>query len=300
MESSENQRYRDLAQAPPASDRRWTVLVFGSRGKVFTFKRLRTLVVSVVLILVITLSAAVALLVLNLKGIEERRRLQDALDVSLNQINSLRHEKEILMARMVLAEAGVKDTGANSAASAQPAASSSTDANATGDKTANRQVPHAARASNEISQDLTSATDETGTDAAEESGTPSGTVAVEDFRVTFQPAQKRYQAAFKLKNTTEANRRVSGRAAVVLKGDDPNPDTWLTMPTVELVDGRPAGRIRGQAFAIHYFKAMEFEKVSSAAPDVFHQATVFVFSSSGDLLLEQDFTISLSEPHASQ
>ena len=86
----------------------------------------------------------------------------------------------------------------------------------------------------------------------------------------------------------------------MLKGDDPNPDTWLTMPTVEIVDGRPAGRIRGQSFAISYYKLMEFDKVSSAAPEVFHQATVFVFSSSGDLLLEEDFTISLSEANASQ
>jgi hypothetical protein len=300
MESTEKQRYRDLAQAPPASDRPWTVLVFGSHGKVFAFKRLRTLVVSVALVLVIALSAAVALLVLNLKGIEERRRLQDTLDVSLNQIKSLRHEKEILMARVVLAESRIKDNEPNLSESAQPAASSSTEANSTNHRTNSRPTPHAVRPSSEISENLAAAAGETGTEAPEESQAPSGKVALEDFRVIYEPAQKRYQAVFKLKNTTEESRRVSGRAAVVLKGDDPNPDTWLTMPTVELVDGKPAGRIRGQSFAIHYFKVMEFDKVSSAAPEIFHQATVFVFSSSGDLLLEQDFTINLSESHASQ
>jgi type II secretory pathway pseudopilin PulG len=300
MESTEKQRYRDLAQAYPATDRRWTVLVFGRHGKVFAFKHLQALVVLVALVIVITLSAAAALLVLNLKGIEEKRRLQDALDLSLNQIKSLRHEKEILMARMVLAESRTKDNAANIAESAQPAASSSAEANSTNHRTDNHQTPRAAQPSTEISEDRTSAAGETETQAAEESEATPGTVAVENFRVTYEPAQKRYQAAFKLKNTTGANRRISGRAAVVLKGDDPNADTWLTMPTVEIVDGRPAGRIRGQAFAINYHKIMEFEKVSSAAPEAFHQATVFVFSSSADLLLEEDFTINLSEANTSQ
>jgi len=300
MESTEKQRFRDLAQAYPASDRRWTVLFIGNHGKVFTFKHTRTLVVLVTLVLLTTLSGAVALLVLNLKGIEEKRKLQDALDVSLNQIKSLRHEKEILMARVVLAESRMKDTTANIAESAQPAASSSAAAESPNLRTDKRQAPRVAQPSTEISQSISSAADETEAQAVEESEATSGAVAVENFRVTYEPAQKRYQAVFKLKNTTEDTRRISGRAAVVLKGDDPNPETWLTLPTVEIVDGRPAGRIRGQSFAISYYKMMEFEKVSSAAPEVFQQATVFVFSASGDLLLEEDFTISLSQSNASQ
>ena len=86
---------------------------------------------------------------------------------------------------------------------------------------------------------------------------------------------------------------MAGHAIVVINGEQIRPDKWLAIPRIALSDGRPTGRQRGYAFGINHFKTMRFKTNLPRAPEIYQQATVFIFSEKGDLLHEQDFSINL-------
>ena len=69
--------------------RRWTVLFIGDHGKVIAFKRIKTVIALTLAVLVVALAAVAVLLVVN-QGLHGRGRdLQQRLEESRRQIESL-------------------------------------------------------------------------------------------------------------------------------------------------------------------------------------------------------------------
>ena len=126
------------------------------------------------------------------------------------------------------------------------------------------------------------------TDEAE----PVISVALENFQVSRESGNKNLNAQFKIKNTSTAPQRVAGRIVVVLKGDDLQVDQWLVMPAVGLAGDKPSGK-RGKSFAIQRFRSMTITSKAPDYSDQFQSAAVYVFNNTGELLLEQDFSVSL-------
>lgn len=123
------------------------------------------------------------------------------------------------------------------------------------------------------------------------------TVAVADLELTHDAGNKTLMARFRVKNTGERSSPVAGRCVVVLKTGREDQGSWLTMPRVKMVDGQPEGN-RGQAFRISRFRDMEIKARGVADPSEYESATVYVFDTSQNMLLEETIPVSLPAPPA--
>jgi hypothetical protein len=231
------------------------------------------------------IGVSVGLFAWNLKIIMDNHGLKDELKSLNSRIDNLSHEKDILMTRLVVAESKAQQSLTDNAEAS------------VSDKSVN-QVPVLAEENGEKTQ---AAPDKTETPANKQveiqqntnAGDPGLSVAVEDFRVSDRFDENRLKVLFKVKNTSPNSRRVSGHAIVVLKGEN---TSWLPIPWMSLVDGRPTGKHRGHSFGINYFKTMRLSSRVPKSPEKFQTATIFIFTRQGQLLLEKEYPINLP-PH---
>jgi hypothetical protein len=141
----------------------------------------------------------------------------------------------------------------------------------------------------EVKKKLLAAKTPTEPEVKPETPQPNLSVDVEDFTITALADTRKLKIQFKVKNTSPNSQRVSGHSIVVLRGDTLESQRWLAIPSVTLVNGKPTGKQRGHGFAINYFRTMRFTTWVPPTPDQFKTATVFVFTRTGELLLEKNF-----------
>ncbi|MGW8303406.1 MAG: hypothetical protein ACWGNO_15120 [Desulfobacterales bacterium] len=271
----------------PGADRRWTLLFIGDHGNVITLKHFKAIVIVIGSLFFLAVVCAIVLFFQHQGAFRQNKDLQKHLTDSRKQIAKLRHDKELLMARLVRAEARTKETvaedrqipqktkDAQPAAPPPQAASNPKPVKTDVKKSAVPQAPPPKPAAAE-------------TDEAE----PVISVAVENFQVSRESGNKNLNVQFKIKNTSAAPQRVDGRIVVVLNGDELQVDQWLVMPAVGLAGDRPSGK-RGKSFSIQRFRTMNFTSIAPNYSDQFQSAAVYVFSNSGELLLEQEFSVEL-------
>lgn len=120
-------------------------------------------------------------------------------------------------------------------------------------------------------------------------------VLIEEFNVFHEAASSTFRAQFIIKNTGPDSNLVSGYTAVILKKLNTPPDNWLTLPTLKLAAGVPAGDKRGQYFSIARFKTVRFVVKSKMDFRQFNTATVYVFDTNKNLLLEKNFSLNIQE-----
>lgn len=272
---------------PGGADRRWTLLFIGDHGNVITIKRFKAIIIAVGCLFLLVFAFLAFLFYSNQKAHHHNKDLQKRYQDSQQQIETLRHENEILMARLVVAESKAKEkmTESRSTKESRSVAKASDPEPPAGDQPKPLLKPQ------EKSAVLQASRAESADNQARAAETVMQ-VAVENFKVSREADNKRVSAQFKIKNTSRGSQRAVGKAVVILKGADLKKDQWLVMPSVTLADNKPAGK-RGKSFSIQRFRTMNF---TSKAPDHAHQfqtAVVYVFSERGQMLLEQDFAISL-------
>jgi hypothetical protein len=271
----------------PGSDRRWTLLFIGDHGNVITVKRFKTIVFATLFVFLIAIGAVAALVYLNKGTLQHNQELQKRIENSQKKIETLRHEKEILMARLVLSESKAKKNvaqdkqGPDEIKRVDQLTSKTQVASKTKPEKANKKKPPA------------QATFESKRTSVETP--PVLSVAVENFKIAREPDSQDVNAQFKIKNTSSGSQKVAGYAVVVLKSENLQTDKWLVMPAVGLVGDKPSGK-RGTSFAIQRFRTMNFTSKAPNYSDQFQIAAVYVFSKSGQMLLEQDFPIELPPP----
>ena len=269
-------------------DRRWTLLFIGDHGRVITLKRFKGIVFFAALVFVLSIAAIVLLYGHNVSINSKNEKLESSLELYQKRIQTLRHEKEILMARLVLAESRVKESIDTAPDSESP-------------------KPWLANKQNEPSQkeSVEVAAKKDKTPAANPPAKPKPkpeppdinlSVNVEDFNILKLSDPNKIKIQFKIKNTSPNSQRVSGHAIVVLKGDDLKPKMWLAVPPIGLVGGKPTGRQRGGSFSINYFRTMRFTTNKPQSPLDYNKAAVYVYTGKGQLLLEQEFLAEIPEP----
>ena len=118
-------------------------------------------------------------------------------------------------------------------------------------------------------------------------------VAIEDFKLSVKSSNNSIRVRFKLKNTSSDSQHVTGHAIVVLKGENIQENQWVSLPGISLIGGKPTGRQQGNAFGIKNFKIMRFTTNKLRSLELFETASVYVFAKTGELLLEQDFPVKL-------
>jgi hypothetical protein len=269
------------------TDRRWTLLFIGDHGNVITLKRFKAIVLVSASIFFIALGALAVLIFLNAGTHQKIQELKNRNQDSQKQIETLRHEKEILMARLVLSESKIKENISKRQKDQTP-------------KNTSDQIKKEFRSASKIETPKKDKKKPSVTETAQPSVTdvevhdvePVLSVAVEDFIVSHESDSTNLNAQFKLKNTSPQPQKVVGHAVVVLKGNDLPENKWLVMPAVGLVEDKPSGK-KGKRFAIRRFRTMNFTSKTPKHSDEFQTAAVYVYLKSGELLLEQDFPVKL-------
>ena len=274
----------------PGTGRRWTLLFIGDHGNVIALKRFKAIVIAAALLFFSVICAGAILFFVNHDTVAKNKELQRFLEKSKTQIEALRHEKEVLMARLVIAESKANK---NSAEERQSQAKINTADQITPKPQAVLKEP-----AEKVEQKIplvpeTIQPKPAAAEAAEPD--PVLSVAVENFSVSYEPDSENLNAQFKIKNTSEQSQPVSGLTVVVLKGDDLPISQWLVMPAVAMVGDMPSGK-QGKTFSIQRFRTMNFTVKSPDYFDEFQTAVVYVFLKSGELLLEEDFPVTLPPP----
>jgi len=272
------------------TDRRWTLLFIGDHGNVIALKRFKFIVIAAALIFFSVICAGAILFFVNHDTVAKNKELQRFLEKSKTQIETLRHEKEVLMARLVIAESKANK---NSAEDRQRQGNITTADQITPKPQAVLKEP-----AEKVDQKIppvpeTIQPKPVAAETAEPD--PVLSVAVENFSVAYEPDSENLNAQFKIKNTSEQSQPVSGHTVIVLKGDDLPINQWLVMPAVAMVGDMPSGK-QGKTFSIQRFRTMNFTFKSPDYFDEFQTAVVYVFLKSGELLLEEDFPVTLPPP----
>ena len=266
-------------------DRRWTLLFIGDHGRVITLKRFKGIVFLSGLIFVLAVASIVLLFWNNQSIHRKNEELGSSLDLFQKRIQTLRHEKEILMARLVLAESRVKesiDNTPDNTPDTEPPKPLPADEPTEPSQKENTEV---AAKKKQTAAALPSVTPQ----PAAEPPDDNSSVDVEDFNIVELSDPGKIKIQFKIKNTSPNSQRVSGHVIVVLKGDELKPKMWLSVPPMGLVDGKPTGKQRGHWFAINYFRTMRFTTNAPQSPHDYNKAAVYVYNGEGRLLLEQEF-----------
>jgi hypothetical protein len=251
---------------PTRDDRRWTLLFLGSRGKTVTFHHFKAVVYTAMLILLASTAVSAWFWHQNRGVRSDNRALREEIENMKQAVASVRDEKDILTARLVVAESRVAERMGKSAPVQKRKES-----------TASSKEP--------VKKPQTAL-------SVVEKPEPPLNVDVRNFIVYFEPDINTLRVEYKLLNTGRKGNPVSGRTMVIMKEDEKKPDDWLVMPPVPLVDNRPKGN-RGKYFSIRRFRTVRFKANDQIGPHQYKSAAVFVFSSKGTLLLEKVFPVGI-------
>ena len=268
-------------------DARWTLLFVGNRGKPITLKRFKGIVLLTFLTICLLIALAVGLYWWNRSTLNEKTVLESQLTDLRKQNQELRHEKDILLTRLVVAESRTLEKQGDAPGiqyEKEPPGHTEQDTN-----DAEPSLPPA------VTTTMNEAPDQVNAQPAGESTGAVLKVAVENFKYSVTPGKNSVRIQFKLKNTSPDSRPVSGHAIVVLKGEEIEENQWVSLPGISLIQGKPTGKQQGNAFGIRNFRIMKFKLSKSHSPERFQTASVFVFAKTGELLLEQDFPVKPSQ-----
>ena len=265
---------------------RWTLLFIGNRGKPITLKRFKGMVLIAFFAFCLVIALAVGLYWWNRSILQDKNLLESKLQELTEQNQELRHERDILLTRLVVAESRTlekQDSASERQSDEEPPGQPGQETN-----------------DSESSPPPTMTTTNNG-DQIRVKAQPDGesteaglSVAIEDFKLSVKPGNNSLRVRFILKNTRPDSQLVSGHAIVVLKGEKIQINQWVSLPEISLVEGKPTGRQQGKAFGIKNYKIMRFTANKPRSPEKFQTASVYVFAVTGELLLEQDFAVKLS------
>ena len=273
--------------SPRKADRRWTLLFIGDHGNVITLKRFKAIIFTAGFLFLLAIVLLLALFFSNQRTQQKYAALQNQLQRSQQQFEALRHEKEILMARLVLAESKAEEAIVDKR---EPKESPSAIEPVKPEPQKVAKAKSAPEPSKNPSAPATS--QPPAADSQNSEAEAILQVAVENFTVSRGAGNMSVNAQFKIKNTSRGYERVAGKTVVLLKGADLNKNQWLVMLAVEFRGEKPSGK-RGKRFSIQRFRTMNFSAKAPNHADQFQTAVVYVFTDKGELLLQQDFTISL-------
>lgn len=272
----------------------------GDHGRVFSIKRFKGLVYLWFFFLAAAVFTSLGLYYLYQETNRKNQKLSLYLENTRKQFIAMRRDKDILMARLVVAESRLERLEAEMRAEKTDAGERE---NPEGNETTAVDSDEKKETENtkptlpaEMTTDLKASVDQPDSAEPVRQGNTSempASVSVENLKIVYETSTQTIRAQFKLSNIDDNSDPISGYTAVVLKNDDQGPDSWITMPRLQLKSGKPDGRKKGQYFSIYRFKTVRFKVSSRANPEKYRSATVFVFDSNKELLYEKSFPVDI-------
>ncbi len=122
------------------------------------------------------------------------------------------------------------------------------------------------------------------------------TISVEKFTVVNDAGSGNILVRFDIRNISTEPGDVSGRIFTILKPDNGSEDKWLVVPASRLKNGVPSDYKKGQYFSIAHFKPVKFriKNQTAAGPGFFKKASIFIFSTNGELIFQKAIDITES------
>ena len=273
---------RLTSSKPKKRKRRWTLLLVGNDGKTITVRLFKTLVVFFLIVMFSAVAAALSFYYLYKDEKKANRRLESTISTHQQYLISLRNRKDVLMARLLVTESKLKERSSKTRmpeAQAKPEeAVENNEAVGTGESAASVSEP---------------VKEQSGKAIAGNQVEEPAIVGVEDLAVSFDSYTDSLRVNFIIKKTDPQLTNVSGRTLVVLKPDAIHHENWVSLPSVELISGRPSRKDRGRYFSISRFKHITLEATGLNVPAPFKYATIYVFSPDGEQLMEENFSIEM-------
>lgn len=220
----------------------------------------------------VSTSTAVVFVYLFINGSNVRTGIVQQLHIQEQTIQKLVHEKEVLMARLVLSgkTPGLSPDSPGKTAPAPPVETI--------------PEPVVVPAPKPVEQPPAK--------VVEVKSSAPEVIAVEDVRVMTDKGNGDLLVRFDIKNLSDDLDTVSGYIFVILKPAKTPVSDWLILPSVGIAGGRPAAYKKGQYFSIAHFKPVNFRVKTDVSPDFFRSVTVFVYAEGGELVKMQDILLS--------
>jgi len=117
-------------------------------------------------------------------------------------------------------------------------------------------------------------------------------VLVEKLELKQDPDDTALKFQFHLKNVDPEGRRISGYTFAVLEPVKHSPEFFRPCPRVALDDGKPSLFSKGEPFSVARFKVVRGTFSDVGTVDHYGIVTVYVYSKTGDLLMEEGFELS--------
>ena len=274
------------------NSRRWHFLLVGEHGQIKSVRKFRGLVITAVAVVVIAVIGIAGLGFLYVRGLAHNTKLNHRITELRQQVTAIQAEKEILMARLVIAETKLEGepnpatTASSKAAPSRTATASPPGNPSTQPQGADIQPPPP------VKPQARKATSTQSIDLSPPSAEAQIGIAVEEFEAVLDTYQNILTLQYRVRNTNTDGTKVAGHTVLILSNSEQDMSTWVTLPNVKLIDGRPTGD-QGQPFRIARFRVAKFTIEGYAEPDQFDTATVFVYTRNGDLILEKEFSIQI-------
>jgi hypothetical protein len=234
-----------------------TLILIGDDGKIKHIRILRGLIVAVLSAQIIVVCAGAYFFSSGMRFEEDKKAIENELMVSQKKYLTIRDEKDMLMARLVLAESlANKDTDIVRVS-----------------KTAERSA-------------------NTSADQIQKMTFDGGGISIDNINFFYETGAKKLKIQFDIINN-QKSKQLSGYTFVILKENEIDEEGWLTVPSVPLVSKKPATINKGQYFSTSKPAKVSLMTNTRLLPPRFKSATVFVYSVSGVLILEKNYPVVL-------
>ena len=274
---------------PSYKETRWHLLRVEKNGSLKPFVHLRG-VVMVVAGLILAMAGAIGWLLIEWLDVRGTLLVsRESVSRQSQVIESIKHEKEGVLARLAIAESKLK------AAVSSPPVKKETESPVLKKEekapVKNKSQPAVTLETppEEAPSQVIKATGKSPAPDDTDMDTVIEKITADNLFVCASPEDTSLNVEFKVINMGTRKEPVSGHAFVILKDAHAEQDLWLVVPRAMLMDGRPV-QSKGQRFRIYNYRTIKF-KVPHENPSLFVQATIFIFKHTGELIFERDFTL---------
>ncbi len=273
---------------------RWRLMLIGDHGKIVTIPRHKTIFVSVVLILILSLLSTGASIFLYLEIRRETQNLEKVLVRYEETVKGLEAEKEILSARLVVAgidPGGLEVKKEAPAPESAPPEKSNLGKKQAPEKRAREKPPveDGKDESGEVGEEKDEPLNKSESEEAENTVVISEMAFLDDFKADYDKRESILKASFKLVN--RSGEKLRGYILVLLKNPEKNIDMWVAMEDPPVEKGDPSDYKSGRFFEIAKFKTIQFVAENVENKGKFVEAEVYIYDQDGNLLLKQTFSL---------
>lgn len=281
---------------PSERARRWTLLFVDNLGKTISIRRFKGLAITSIFFLIILITATVCLYFLFKNEREQNKNFMNTLAQFQQQVVSLKNDKEVLMARLVVAEYKIESSQVKTEETLPERMLDNTaliisSKENESDATDLEKIDLFNKT--QMEKKLTTLEPRASVKPAK-----SLRIMVNKFNIYHNPESNTLIIEFTLRKIGPKTKSVSGDVIVVLKDDEVKMDNWITVPYGAVVSEQLFRKKKGHVFSIYRFVTLKFKVIGETSPDRFKIATIFIFSPKGDLLLKKDFPIEIKSAYA--